>query len=376
MSDFFLADDLSGALDAAAAFHHAGQRVTIALSLDAWPAGARAGEVVAFTTETRNSTPAAAMEAVTRAIAHGHARGSRLVYKKIDSTLRGPVAAELAALEAALPATRILFTPANPAVGRTVRAGILRVHGVPLAETEFGRDPVMPVRESEIRRLLGDAASPRVTIADAETEQDLVAAVAGIAAAGEPWVAVGSGALARPVAANRCRERAPADRWVAEAAIAGPMLFVCGSAHPVNRLQAARLEREHGVATHSVSITDRAGAVAAAAADIAKSGAATLMIQDTRADSRAALETITKAAGEVIARTQARRIFATGGETAFALCRALEISELTFSAELEPGLSLSRAQTRAGEILFAIKPGAFGSEETWERAWRAVQSDS
>ena len=372
MSDFFLADDLSGALDAAAAFHHAGQRVTIALTLEAWPAKTGAGEVVAFTTETRNAAPAAAMEAVTRAIAHGHAHGGQLVYKKIDSTLRGPVAAELAALEAALPGANILFTPANPAVGRTVRDGILHVHGVPLAGTEFGRDPVMPVRESTIHRLLGDAASPRVTIADAETEPDLAAAVARIAAAGKPWVAVGSGALARPVAITRCRVRAPAGSGVARR-VDGPLLFVGGSAHPVNRGQARRLEREQGVRVHAVAIADRGSAVGAAAADLAERGAATLMIQEARAESRAALAAIAAAASEALALTPARRIFATGGETAFALCRALGISALTFSAELEPGLSLSRAATKTGEILFAIKPGGFGDDQTWNRAWRGLQ---
>src|SRR5262245_34515428 len=119
--DFFVADDLSGALDAAGAFHRAGRRVKIVLSLEAWRGEADPEEVVAVTTETRNARPAEAAAAVARAIEHGRARGGRLVYKKIDSTLRGPVAAELGALAAAMPEARILFAPANPAVGRTVR---------------------------------------------------------------------------------------------------------------------------------------------------------------------------------------------------------------------------------------------------------------
>src|SRR3954465_6392592 len=97
MSDYFLADDLSGALDAAAAFHQAGRQVTITLSLEGWPSCGE-NEIVAYTTETRNAAPATAAAAVERAIARGRRDGGRLVYKKIDSTLRGPVAAELAAL--------------------------------------------------------------------------------------------------------------------------------------------------------------------------------------------------------------------------------------------------------------------------------------
>src|SRR6185436_2420421 len=112
--DFFLAVDLSGALDAAGAFHHAGRRVKIMLSLEAWSGPTSDEDVVGVTTETRNASPADAAAAVRRAIAQGNARGGRLVYKKIDSTLRGPVAAELAALAAVMPEARILFTPANP----------------------------------------------------------------------------------------------------------------------------------------------------------------------------------------------------------------------------------------------------------------------
>src|SRR5687767_4238023 len=102
MSDYFLADDLSGALDAAAAFHHAGRRVTIALNLHEWPMGS-SDEVVGITTETRNASATTAADALRAAIAEGKARGAQLLYKKIDSTLRGQVAAELAALVAALP---------------------------------------------------------------------------------------------------------------------------------------------------------------------------------------------------------------------------------------------------------------------------------
>ena len=168
MIDFFLADDLSGALDAAAAFDHAGRRVRIVLVGEAWEVEPD-DDVIAVTTETRNAPPPLAAETVRRAIEHGQAKGARLVYKKIDSTLRGPVAAELGALADALPKARILFAPANPRVGRTVRDGVLLVRGTPVAETEFARDPMSPVRESAIRRLLGNSASDRVIVPDAET---------------------------------------------------------------------------------------------------------------------------------------------------------------------------------------------------------------
>jgi len=372
MSDYFLADDLSGALDAAAAFHRAGRRVTVVLSPDAWPENS-ASDVVGVTTETRNASATEAAAKVDAVIASGRARGARLVYKKIDSTLRGPVAAELAALAAAMPEARFLFAPANPSVGRTVRDGCLQVHGVPVADTEFARDPVSPVRESSIRALLGDAAGPCVTIAETETEADLVAAVSRMESQPGPWIAIGSGALARPVAAlgGKSNSKMAIDR---RGPATGPIIFVCGSAHRGNRAQADHLGREGGVPIHEVRPGDAATTIRLAVADVMKHGAVSLMMDEERTESRRALEAITGVAREVARQTTAARIFATGGETAFALCRSFQVSRLSFRTEIEPGLSLSSADTDFGVMLWAVKPGAFGDVRTWWRGFEALKT--
>lgn len=372
MSDYFLADDLSGALDAAAAFHRAGRRVVVALNAEMWPE-AEADEIVGLTTETRNVSPARAAEKVSSVVARGRANGARLVYKKIDSTLRGPVAAELAALAAALPEVRMLFVPANPSVGRIVREGRLLVHGVPVAETEFARDPVSPVRESSIRALLGNAAGPRVIVADAETDADLADAVGRMEAEREPWVAIGSGALARPVAALRPEAAGAPPKTVEMPLPPGPMIFVGGSAHRVNREQAERLAQACGVTTCEVSPDNIESVVPAAVDAVRRRGAVSLLLTRTRTDSARALSAMTEVAGEVVQQAGVARVFATGGETAFALCRALRIARLHFRAEIEPGLSLSRAETQPRAMLWAVKPGGFGTAETWCRAFEALR---
>jgi uncharacterized protein YgbK (DUF1537 family) len=366
MKEYFLADDLSGALDAAAAFHHAGRRVKIVLTAADWIT--TGDEVVGVTTETRNCAAPDAAEIVARALAHGRAQGARLVYKKIDSTLRGPVAAEIAALAAALPAARILFCPANPTVGRTVREGVLLVHGVPVDETEFARDPVSPVRESNLRRLLGDAVGAKLVVADAESDSDLAAAVAHMAALDQPWVAVGSGALARPVAALGIR---PPQLRTAGGAIAsaGPVLMLGGSAHAGNRAQAAWLARERGVPLHTLHLSDPELLVAAAIESLQTHGGASILVEERRHDSAEVLRILTTVAVRILVATKTDRLFATGGETAFALCGALGISTLAFQDEIEPGLALARAGSGLHPMLLAVKPGGFGTGATWVRAW-------
>ena len=75
-----------------------------------------------------------------------------LIYKKTDSTLRGNIAAELRALADLFPTWRIGYAPAYPALGRTVKNGVLYVDDVPVSETAVRRITwlaAMTVKSSE-----------------------------------------------------------------------------------------------------------------------------------------------------------------------------------------------------------------------------------
>jgi uncharacterized protein YgbK (DUF1537 family) len=92
-------------------------------------------------------------------------------------------------------------------------------------------------------------------------------------------------------------------------------------------------------------------------------------LPEARLDSATALGAITQVATRLVREVEVRRIFATGGETAFALCAALGVTALAFRKELEPGLALAGGESRGGPVLLAVKPGGFGDAETWIRAW-------
>ncbi|NLO37654.1 MAG: four-carbon acid sugar kinase family protein, partial [Clostridiaceae bacterium] len=92
----FLADDLTGALDAGVQLLDFGYSVSVCLTH-----GDLAGEtadILVLDSESRNIPPAAATEQVRRGLVRLNAAGRDLVYKKIDSTLRGNIGSELAAL--------------------------------------------------------------------------------------------------------------------------------------------------------------------------------------------------------------------------------------------------------------------------------------
>ena len=92
-------------------------------------------DVVAITTESRHLPPQRGRDRV-RAMAH-HLYGTPLLYKKIDSTLRGNITAELFALMEAFEVQRALVAPAFPAQGRTTVHGRQFINGEPLEQTDF-----------------------------------------------------------------------------------------------------------------------------------------------------------------------------------------------------------------------------------------------
>lgn len=115
------------------------------------------GNLIVFSSETRNAAPREAARRAARRVTEllrvTKAWPGELLFKKIDSTLRGPIGAELQVLLTAFPGRRILLCPANPFTGRTVRGGVLHVQGVPLHLTEFRNDPLAPVTTGDLVQL-------------------------------------------------------------------------------------------------------------------------------------------------------------------------------------------------------------------------------
>src|SRR3712207_2616788 len=153
-----IADDLTGAADTGVQFVRAGYRTAVAFR-DAPLPPADDLDAVALDTDSRTMPAGFAAKRVVEA---GRAvRDARIVYKKLDSTLRGPIAAELVAALEATGRDRAVVAPAFPSAGRTTVDGVQLVHGVPVHETEAKDDPRTPVQEGHVPTLLA-AAFPTV----------------------------------------------------------------------------------------------------------------------------------------------------------------------------------------------------------------------
>ena len=170
-----VADDLTGACDSAVPFLAAG-RVVVSL----WPCLDPADAAcVALTTESRSEPPAVAYERSRSAVRMLKETGAQLVYRKVDSQLRGNVVDDL---RGALDEWDgpCLLAPALPAEGRITSGGRQR----------------WPGGEVDLLRLLDDAGLDRVSVRDASDSRDLFAIAAEVAAGAGRVMPAGTAGLA------------------------------------------------------------------------------------------------------------------------------------------------------------------------------------
>ncbi len=150
-----IADDLTGAADTAIQFRRIGAPTLLVSYRHLSSLGLEyTGATLAVYTDSRHLSPAAAAARVRRAGLSVKELAPRLVYKKIDSCLRGNIGAEVEALMDLLGCEGAFIAPAFPAQGRTTRHDIHFVRGVPLAASAIARDPVSPIRDSRLSKLI------------------------------------------------------------------------------------------------------------------------------------------------------------------------------------------------------------------------------
>lgn len=204
-----MADDLTGAADAAVEFREAGFSVSVCLTEDS--VARSHAEICAVTTESRELDEGAAREAVRRWAEILRRAGRQVVFMKVDSMLRGNAAAETTELVRAAGFAQAVLCPALPRLRRVCRDGFLR--------TQDGRDVPLPA----------DAA---LSTPNAETDEDLSRIAEEVLSAGADLLPAGSSGLARPWAQQlaRLQRREPDKRQPPSST--RPSLCVIGSVHP------------------------------------------------------------------------------------------------------------------------------------------------
>jgi uncharacterized protein YgbK (DUF1537 family) len=407
---FILADDLTGSADAASYFRSERRRVRVTFTEEApWDFTLGGDVVQVFDTESRDLAADQARRRIERA-AIPLARRSKasLIFKKVDSTLRGNLGVEIDTALRALRRPLAVLAPALPAHRRAVRGGRLLVDGIPITQVRGAHDPRRPVRADRVARVLAEtshlpihevgldavrrgsshlaqtlrdlAASPGIAVCDAETEEDL-ALVATASASSLAFLPCGSAGLARALARVWDDGGDAPPPGPAGGGLPGPRchdaLVAVGSANSVAHEQLGVLQRATGipvVALRPNRLADpvsRDAEVNRAREQVLRSSERILAVaiapgavEGTPALARFEVDLARvglawfergKTSGADV-----RGLVCTGGATALALAHALEAVALWPEGEVSPGVPWSWMEGVRSRVLLVTKAGGFG----------------
>jgi D-threonate/D-erythronate kinase len=394
MTLVILADDLTGAADSAARCHHAGIAAHIVLQPPTPPLPSGA---IALSTDSRFLPPTEAAHRVQKALA-GLSTQPVHWYKKIDSTLRGNLGAELdAMLTTITPASGqpcAIVCPAFPAQGRGLEDGYLihvqtpaRTIHLPTRLAEQTQRPMaqiglMDVRagvdQLALRLTTAQAQGAQLLVVDALTEADLATLLAATRRAIPAALLCGSAGLIEPLASSLISAEGPPgpnDKLLAQ--VRQPILAVVGSGSGMTHRQLEVLRTVPDVELVTLEL-ERLPALGSEARVLQPRGWGIhlpLPAPQTALEGPAArslVAQLAQVAVEAIKRLQPATLILVGGDTAVHVMEQLGIQQLTVVTELMPGIPLLAGVDSAGnEHRIVTKAGNFGDEWTLVRLFGA-----
>jgi D-threonate/D-erythronate kinase len=351
-------DDFTSASDGIAAFASAGWACAVAFS----SGELQTASVVSCDTDSRVLPAAQAAERVASWASAW--QDAQLLIKQFDSTLRGPIAAEIASAWRASGRAKLIIAPAFPDAGRTTKDGVVYVHGKPVSQTAFAIDPLNPVEESDIGVLLravginATVCLPHqiietlrgvdAVIVDAHTEADLDA-IASIQVHVPNSLWCGSTGLVRAfprvLAPNTSSENSPSIVIQSSS-----KTWVCiGSRNPVSIEQKSFLS----------------------AANL--SGVTQIATDELPGDPHQQANQLASKVAQAVLSGQCDSLIATGGETAKHIAQALQAKRLHVLRELAPGIPLCALELANQTLPFITKAGGFGTQHSLLNLTQALQ---
>jgi uncharacterized protein YgbK (DUF1537 family) len=375
-----IADDLTGATDVAAAFAVRGFEVLVLVNLR--PRLRRRVEVVALTTNSRHDPPSVAQRKVRRACRWLQARRIPVLYKKIDSTVKGNIVVEVETICAAAGFDCAVLCPANPTQGRIVRHGVLRVRGDASRQlTEVfaaqGLDCSVTIHAPVSTKKFVKAikAGARFVIADATNRRDLATLAGSGLDSCTAVLMVGSAGMAASVAemlaerevlqfGMKVLERQTPKRF-------GPstpprkgtrlVLLFAGSRNLVTQRQLETLAL--AVLPRVLKLDDLAH-TSIGKDQINRAGCLIVRVPTHQRADAVIFQSLRRLM-PLFRRRQVAAILLTGGDTALLVCRWLRVAGISVQGEIVPGLAWGRIVGGAANGLpVCTKPGGFGDERS------------
>lgn len=421
-----VADDLTGANDSGVQCVRYGYRPSVAVDARDTSAFVHK-EALIIDTDSREMNAESACRAVKDAVRPLAENPPALMYKKIDSTMRGNVGRELDALYDAFSPDFILVNPAYPENGRRVVNGDLYVNDRALTETGITTLPNQSVHSSTVTDLVQAQSSKKAYHLseeeissgglaelleqlkkeeviylgfDGDTEEQMLRQSRTLATAGYDVLWAGSAGVMKflPEIYGLSRSESSAknaDRLNE----CDSVLIVAGSRSDITQKQKAHMEADYPAWTvppdifldpgwqsddtvknilcaaskrsHPVMLISTDTTPEAVENVKAKAGAVNIPMGE-------ATKTIAEGLGRLTRLVFDRNTFdalvMTGGDVAKAVCVSLESKEFELIQEFEPGIPLGRLRGLYNPIAIT-KAGAFGTEKTFVHAIETLRGE-
>ncbi|WP_223701195.1 four-carbon acid sugar kinase family protein [Sutcliffiella deserti] len=422
-----IADDLTGATDTGVQFARNGLNTSVLMSKN--EALATDLEVLVIDTDSRAIPEEEAYRRVKETCSFLKTLNSNIIYKKIDSTMRGNIAAELEAVYNSLSPDFVIVAPGYPKNNRIVENGIVSIHGRPVHETEFANDPTTPVENSNFVEMLRKGTRHKVglitshdlkqgagfvlekmkafhsqntayLVFDTTTEEELQKIVHYVKTSKYQVVWCGSAGLANYLLEGRdfnteAKKIMPKND--------SPVLMVIGSVNKNSRKQLEHvLADEHvkGIILQShLVLGDKEvvqkeisrvlrevdGAVDQSRHIVLYSAGSPEEVNlakkigegyglSPKMVSERISEVLGNITSEIIKKHTVDRLFLTGGDTAKKVCNSLRIGEFKLIDEVETGIPIGTLVYKTG-VLTITKAGGFGTEYTLVQSLNILRGD-
>ncbi|MDR3589532.1 MAG: four-carbon acid sugar kinase family protein [Negativicutes bacterium] len=351
-------------------------------------------------------------------------KGGKYFCKRVDSTIRGNLGAEVEGMLDALgPEYVAVCVPSYPASGKITIGGYLLVNAVPVARTVAGRDPIKPVKNSYLPNVFAEqtglgcgviplatvakgtdaiiaalstevAEGKRIVVVDSASEADIEVVAHAVAASGIKAVSVDPGPFTQALFSRYVSVKKVEK-------ITGKVLVVSGSVSDLTRSQLDYLEKECGARLISVDVRlfldggydeeiceglARAAAEASARHDVfgfrvAETADMVLDLEGEAASRGISLDEISrritcslaslaKRALE-LADVAVKGVYLTGGDVTVAFCSVLGAHAIELEDEIIPHISYGCLRGgRFSGLKVTTKGGFIGAGDT---AWQCIK---
>lgn len=405
-----LSDDLTGAMDAGVQMSKCGKNINVKILGMSQANSGNIDDILVLDTESRNVLPGAAFSTLLELVKSLKASGKEVIYKKIDSTLRGNVGKELEAIIYSGISNMIALVPALPQNGRTTVGGYHYLNGRLLGESDLSKDPFSPVKSSYIPDLISfqtDLPTGLITIgevrrgkehlcsrfeclysegikiivSDAETVEDLESIADALDECKIKILPCGSAGLLSLLRISKEQMKKQKKEGINELKNkTSPFLVICGSPAKASKEQ-VRVAQENGMELLRLSsYGENVDSLKEKARNILKSGKDLIVdgsgdgkneiamlykgdLKSLNADSEKIQEALANITADMVCCVPLLAMMIIGGDTAAAICRKLGADSIKIAGEVEPLVPWGSLMGGSAENLKIVtKAGGFGSE--------------